>query len=68
MFICKFSFVEVELIDNVVLVSGVQQSDSDISKEYIFSVIGYHKMLNIMPWYTIGPCCLSALYIVVCIC
>ena len=36
---------------------------------YIFiSVIGYYKMLNIFPVLLVDPCCLSTLYIVLCIC
>ena len=44
------------MIYNVVLVSGVQQSDSDIyiyththTHTYIFSVMIYHRLLNIVP-------------------
>ena len=41
--------IEVELIYNIVFVSGVQQSDSVFSLK-IFSVIGYYKILNIVPY------------------
>ena len=41
-------FLEVELSYNVVLVSGIQQSDSVIF--FIsYSIIGYYKILNIIP-------------------
>ena len=47
-------FIEVQLIYNVVLVSCVQQSDSDISTSLsiffprFFSLIGYYKILSIV--------------------
>ena len=37
-------FIEIQLIHNVVLVSGIQQSDSVI----LFSLIGYYKILSIV--------------------
>ena len=41
------------MINNVVLVSGVQQSDSVISISVFFfrffSIVGYYKILNIAP-------------------
>ena len=45
--------IEVQLIYNIVLVSGIQQSDSVIHM-YIFffrffSIIDYYKILNIVP-------------------
>ena len=47
---CFSFFIELYLIDNVVLVSGIWKSDSDI---YIFSrsfsIIGYYKILNAVP-------------------
>ena len=46
------------------LVSGVQQNDSDILFHCGLSQdIEYSSLC-----YTIGPCCLSILHIVVCIC
>ena len=39
-----FYFISIELIYNVVLVSGVQQSDI-----YIFSHIGYYRILRRVP-------------------
>ena len=29
----------------------------------LFSIMVYHRLLNMVP-YTVGPCCLSTLYIV----
>ena len=49
-------FIELSLIYNVVLVSGIEQSDSDIYTIYIicisfkcFAIIGYYKILSINP-------------------
>ena len=46
-------FIDLQLICNIVLVSDVQQSDSDICLYIIFfrffSIIGYYKILNIVP-------------------
>ena len=45
-----------------------------IHVEYIYSffrfffLTGYYKTLSIVLCYTVGSCCLSILYIVVCIC
>ena len=45
-----FFLIEVELIYNSVLVSGVQQSDSVIyTYTFLFSIIGYYKVLNVVP-------------------
>ena len=49
-----FFFIEVELIYNVVLVSGIWHSDSDVSLSMyffsrFFSLIGYLKILDIVP-------------------
>ena len=53
------------------LVSAMQQSDSVIDIYiYIcvfFSIVVFDRILNIVPC-AIVPCCLSMLYIVVCIC
>ena len=51
----RIPFTEIQLIYNVVLISGVQQSDSDI---YVYLC----EQCS-----TVGHCCLSVLYIVVCI-
>ena len=45
----SFFFFEVYLIYNVVLVSGIQPSDSVIFFFRFFSIIGYYKILNIVP-------------------
>ena len=52
-FIKKFYFIELQLIYYVVLISTVQQSDS-VLYIYIyiytfFSIMIYHRMLNIVP-------------------
>ena len=60
------------------LVSAVQQSDSVIYTIYIiyniyisFQVTFHYRLLQDIEYsslcYTVGPCCLSILYIVVCI-
>ena len=69
-FYLKIFFVELQLIDNVVLVSGVQQSDSVIHT-YIFffrflSIIYYYKILNIV--HVLYCRSLLFIYLVVCIC
>ena len=52
--VCVF-LIKVQLIYNVVLISVVQQSDSvlyiymDIFFFIFFSIIGYYKILNIVP-------------------
>ena len=72
-------FIGVQLIYNVVLVSGVQQSDSVmyIKCMYIYVYIGFqilfhYKLLQDTEYgslcYTVGLCWLSILYIAVCIC
>ena len=65
-------FTEVQLIYNVVLVSGVQQSDSDIHMYILFQILFHYRLLQGIEYsslcYTVGPCCLSILYIVVYIC
>ena len=65
--------LEVYLICNVVLVSGVPQSDSVIYKIYIpFHILSHYGLLlqdteYSSLCYTVEPC-LSILYIIVCIC
>ena len=70
-------FSDVELVYNVGwLVSGVQQSDSVIHIYIyiyiifiLFSIVVYYRIFNIAPvLYTVGPCCLSIPYVIVCIC
>ena len=76
----SFFLIEVYLIYNVVLVSGVQQSNS-ILHTYVcvcmhiyilFQILFHYRLLQDTEYssvcYTVGPCCLSILYIVVFIC
>ena len=71
----KFLFyIGVELINNVVLVSGVQQIDSviHIHVSILLQILFHHRLLQDIEYsplyYTVGPCCFSILYIVMCIC
>ena len=66
-------FTDVYLIYNIVLVSGVQQSDLVI---YIYVYILFHILFHYgllqdteysSLCYTVGPCCLSILNVIVCI-
>ena len=57
------------LIYNIVLISAIQQSDSVIHVYTFFSKIIFHYGLSQNTeysslCYTVGPCCLSILYIV----
>ena len=58
-------FFEVQLIYKVVLVSSVQQSDSVIY--ILFQILFHYRLLQDIEYsslcYTVGPCCLPALYI-----
>ena len=49
--------LSLHLIYNIVLVSGVQQSDSILYMYFfrLFSIMGYYKILNIVPGYTVNP-------------
>ena len=64
----------VQLIYNVVLVSGVQQSGSVIHTHVslLFQIIFLFRLLHNIEQSslcsTVGPCWLSILYIVVCVC
>ena len=61
--------IDVYLIYNIVLISGVQQSNSVIYFFRLFSIVLYYKIIECsFPCYTVNPCCSSILYIVVCIC
>ena len=73
----QFFLIEVQLIYNVLSVSGVQQSDSVIHiyiyiYMYSFSDLFHYRLLKDIEYsslcFTVGPCCLSILYTVVCIC
>ena len=65
-------YIGVYLINNVMLVSGVQQSDSvlHIHVYILFGILFSFRLLpNIeqsFPCYTVGPCWLSILITVVC--
>ena len=63
---CKESdTTELKLIYNVVLVSDVRQSDPNIFFIIFFSIMVYHRILNI------APCALQwglAVHLVMCIC
>ena len=69
---CVLFFIEVELIYNVVSISAVQQSDSVIRIYILFKILFHYGLSQDIEYsslgYTIGPCCLSILYIVVCVC
>ena len=62
-------FVEVQVIYNTVLVSGVQWSDSitHILFYTLFSIMCYYKILNLVP-VLYSKSLLFIFYIVVCIC
>ena len=66
--------IEVQLICSVVPVSAVEHSDSVIHIytlifNIFFSIIVCHKDTEYRSLcYTVGPCCLSILYIIVCLC
>ena len=64
------NIIDVELIYNVVLISVVQQSDSVINTYiHIFHILfhyGFSQNIEYSsPYYTVGPCCLFILYIMV---
>ena len=62
------------MINNIVLVSGVQQSDSviHIHVSILFQILFPFRLLHNIEQgslcYTVGPCCLSILNIAVCTC
>ena len=60
------------MINNVVLVSGVQQSDSVVHVSILFQILFPFRLLqNIeqsLLCYTVGPCWLSILNIAMCTC
>ena len=70
-----FNFFYRSIVDlQCVLVSGVQHSDSVFYKYIyiLFHILFHYALLQCTEYsslcYTVGPCCLSILYIVVCIC
>ena len=60
------------MICNIVLVSDVPQSDSHIYMYVYFQILFHYRLLQGIEYsslcYTTNLCCLSTLYIVVCIC
>ena len=64
--------IEVQLIQYVVLISGVQQSDSviHIYVSILFQILFCYRLLQDTEYsslcYIVGPCCLSILHRVVC--
>ena len=69
-FLFAFFFkIEVQLIYNIMLVSGIQQSNSDT---YIFQILLHYRLLQDIEYsslcYAVSPWCLSIFCIVVCIC
>ena len=72
----KFLFIyfstKVQLIDNVMLVSGVQQDDSLIHVYILFHILFHYSLLQDIEYnslcYTVGPCCLCVLCILAFIC
>ena len=66
-------FIELYLIYSVVLVSGVKQSDSVTNTmffppDFLFRYRLLHNIEYISLCYKVGPCVLSVLCVVVCIC
>ena len=65
-------FFEVQLIYNVVLISAVQQSDSVVHIYILFHILFHYGLSQDIGYSplccTVGPCCLSILDIIVCIC
>ena len=59
----KKKFIEVQLIYSVVLVSGIQQSDSVIYIDVDFQILFHYRLLQDNEFsslcYTVGPCWLS---------
>ena len=69
--IFKKNLIKIELIYNVVLVSAVQQSDSVIHIHKFFNILFHYGLPQNIEYsslcYTVGPCCLYILYIIICI-
>ena len=71
-----FYIIDVYLIYKVVLVSGVQQSNSviQIYIKYIYSFSDsfYYRLSQNIEYsslcYIVGPCCFPILYVLVCVC
>ena len=66
------NYIGVQFNFNVVLVSDVQQSESVIHISTCFQILFPYRPLKTSKqsslWYIVGPCCLSILYIIACIC
>ena len=60
-FLAGFFLIEVQLIYNIVLVSGIPYSES-----VFFQIVDYYKILGIL-CYTVNPYCLSILCVIVCV-
>ena len=72
LFLKKY-FIQVQLIDNVMLISAVQLSDSVyIYMDIVFHTLFHHDLSQDIKCsslcYAVGPCYLSILYIIACIC
>ena len=72
--LCLFVFIEILLIYNTVLVSGIQ---CKLIQLYtcvytLFQILFHYRLLQNIEYssmcYTVRPCCLSVLFIVECIC
>ena len=66
-------YIGVSLINNVVLVSGIQQSNSVIHISILFQILFPFRLLKSIEWSflcytTIGPCWLSILNLALCLC
>ena len=73
LYFLQINFMEVQLIFNIVLVSAIQQNDSVIHiYTYFFHMIFHYGLSEDIECsslcYTVGPCWLSILCIVVCVC
>ena len=70
--ITVFYLFGVELIYNLAFVSGVQQSDSVTHTSVLFQILFTHRLLPNIEYSslccTVGACCVSVLYIEVCVC
>ena len=65
-------FIEAWLIYSVVLISAVQHSDSVIHICILFHILFHYGLSQDIEYsslcHRVGPCCLSILYIIICIC
>ena len=68
-----FLKIQVQLVDNVMLISAVQHSHSVyIYMDIVFHTLSHYDLSQDIKYsslcYSVGPCCLSILYIIACIC